>query len=67
MYKHQTDKHSGVEPEFKAKVKYCFQDCLSRQVAEGVCIRRCQIEILNTKTEWHQPSLWRVRNELSRE
>ena len=67
MYKHQTEKHSGVEPEFKAKVKYGFQDCLSRQVAEGVCIRRCQTEILNTKTEWHQPSLWRVRSELSRE
>ena len=65
--KHQREKHAGAEPDFKAKVLYSFQDSLSRQVAEGVCIRRCPTEILNTKAEWHQPSLWRVRSELSKE
>ena len=49
MIKHQTDRHNGVEPNFKAEVVYSLTDCLSRQVAEGVCIRRCQTELLNTK------------------
>ena len=57
IYKHQSEKHDGSQPDFKAKVLYFFQDCLSRQTAEGVCIRRCTTNILNTKAEWHQPSL----------
>ena len=65
--KHQQEKHNGMDPDFKAKVMYSFQDTLSRQVAEGVCIRRCKTDILNTKTEWHQPSLWKVRSEISKE
>ena len=65
--KHQQEKHRGMEPEFQTKVMFSFQDCLSRQVAEGVSIRRCKTEILNTKAEWHQPSLWRVRTELNKE
>ena len=65
--KHQQERHHGVDPEFDARVLYRFKDCLSRQVAEGVCIRRCEGELLNTKSEWHQPSLWRVRSELNRE
>ena len=48
-------------------VLYSFQDCLSRQTAEGVCIRRCKKDILNTKSEWNQPSLWWVRSELNKE
>ena len=67
IHRHQTEKHNGAEPTFKAKVIYGFKDCLSRQVAEGVCIRRCKTELLNTKTEWHQPSLWKVRSEISKE
>ena len=67
QFKHQKEKHHGVEPDFNAKIVYNFKECLSRQVAEGVCIRRCDSEILNNKSEWHQPSLWRVRSELSRE
>ena len=67
MAKHQTDKHAGVDADFSAKVSCSFTDCLSRQVAEGVHIRRCEHDVLNTKAEWHQPSLWKVRNELSRE
>ena len=40
IHRHQAEKHSCAEPTFKAKVIYGVQDCLSRQVAEGVCIRR---------------------------
>ena len=67
MYKHQKDRHHGTEANFTAKVKASFKDCLSRQVAEGVHIRRCEKELLNSKSEWHQPALWKVRTELSRE
>ena len=66
MYKHQTEVHNGMEGEYKAKVKCSFNDTLSRQVAEGVLIRRCQKNVLNSKAEWHQPALWSVRNELCR-
>ena len=65
MKKHQEERHNGAPADFQAKVKACFKDCLSRQVAEGVYIRRCENEVLNSKSEWHQPPLWSVRNELT--
>ena len=34
-----------------------INDCLSRQVAEGFEIRRCEYQVMNAKTEWHQPAL----------
>ena len=67
MFKHQQDAHHGAQADFKASVKYKFKDCLSRQIAEGVAIRRCGKNVLNSKAEWHQPAIWRVRSELSRE
>ena len=37
-------------------------------VVEGVQIRRCagSTKIMNSKSEWHQPALWRVRSEIAR-
>ena len=67
MYKHQQESHHGTPADFQATVKYSFQDCLTRQIAEGVAIRRCDDQVLNTKAEWHQPAIWRVRSELSQE
>ena len=67
MLKHQNDQHGQREPNFEAKVIGCFKDCLTRQISEGVHIRRCEEEVLNSKAEWHQPALWKVRSELSRE
>ena len=67
IYKHQQENHNGAEANFKAKVKYSFQDCLTRQIAEGVAIRRSNGQVLNTKAEWHQPAIWKVRSELSQE
>ena len=64
MLKHQTHFHPEQPADFKAKVIGNFNDCLSRQVAEGVEIRRCEYEVMNTKTEWHQPALWRIRSEI---
>ena len=56
-----------AQADYKARVVGQYKDCLSRQIAEGVQIRRSEKETLNTKAEWHQPSLWRVRSELSNE
>ena len=67
MCKHQAEKHAGQQPTFDGKVTGMFRDCLSRQVSEGVQIRRCAGEnIMNSKSEWHQPALWRVRSEVER-
>ena len=66
MKKHQEEKHSSQPAVFDAKVTGSYKDCLSRQVAEGVAIRRCEANVLNSKSEWHQPALWRVRSELER-
>ena len=66
MRKHQNKKHGGLPGRYKARVTGSYADCLSRQVMEGVNIRRCQVEVLNGKSEWHQPPLWQVQNELYR-
>ena len=62
--KHQDSHHSGQEPEYKAKVVTRTRDCLSRQVREAVLIRRSDKNILNGKSEWHQPALFRVQQEI---
>ena len=64
--KHQDEKHPGLPADFGAKVTGQFQDCLTRQVSEGVTIRRSSERVLNSKSEWHQPALWRVQNEIVR-
>ena len=65
--KHQEAKHGDAPPDFDAKVMEKFRDCLTRQVSEGVAIRRSSKTTLNSKSEWHQPALWRVHNEVVRE
>ena len=67
MTLHQVERHGGVPADFSAKVTGNFTDCLTRQVSEAVFIRRREVEVLNSKSEWHQPALWRVRSELYRE
>ena len=65
--KHQDEEHPGMPADFGAKVTGMFSDCLTRQISEGVAIRRSSVRVLNSKSEWHQPPLWRVQNELVRE
>ena len=65
MKKHQDERHNGAATDFQAKVQACFKDCMYRQVAEGVFIRRCKNKVLNSKSEWHKPPLWSVRYELT--
>ena len=67
MLKHQIGEHGGAVADFSAKILGTFKDCLSRQVSEGIHIRRCSSKVLNSKAEWHQPAMWRVRSELCQE
>ena len=62
--KHQVEEHAGGDPNFKAKITGVFKDTLSRQVSEGVSIRHGGRSVLNSKSEWHQPPLWRVMSEI---
>ena len=66
MKKHQEERHAGLNPNFEAKVTGVFRDCLTRQVREAVLIRRSEVEILNGKSEWHEPALYRVQHEVER-
>ena len=65
--KRHDEKHPGLPSDFGAKVTGQFQDCLTRQVSEGVSISRSSDRVLNSKSEWHQPALWRVQSEIVRE
>ena len=63
---HQRAVHGGAVPDFSAKVTHSFGDCMTRLVSEAVSIRRSEIEVLNSKSEWHQPALFTIRNEIVR-
>ena len=62
--KHQDESHRGEEADFEIKVVGSYKDPLSRQVAEGVLITRCEAENLNSKAEFRQPPIVQVRKEL---
>ena len=64
--KHQEECHPGQMASFSAKVTGRSKDCLTRQVIEAVQIRKSEFPVLNSKTEWHQPALWRIQNEIYR-
>ena len=66
MWRHQREEHGGVAGNFTARVTGKTRDCLTRQVREAVHIRRCSVPVMNSKTEWHQPPLFRVQNEILR-
>ena len=66
MVKPQAAEHMGDEPVFKANITARTRDCLTRQVREAVLIRRSQVPVLNGKSEWHQPALYRIQYEVER-
>ena len=51
IHTHQNERHAGQPAEFEAKLIGSFKDCLSRQMSEGVHIRRGGPDILNSKSE----------------
>ena len=65
--KHEVDNHNGGTVQWKASVTHTNRDCLSRQVREGVLIRRNPKPSLNSKTEWFQPPLYRIMSEVIRD
>ena len=66
MSKHMREKHVGQSEDFRAKVTHMNKDCLTRQIREGVLIRRSGKELMNTKAEWFQPPLLSIRSEIIR-
>ena len=66
ILKHQSSSHQGEEPSYKAVVTANTKDCLTRQVREAVLLRRSQVPVLNGKSEWHHPALFRVQSEIER-
>ena len=67
MRRHMEEAHDGGIGRFSAKVTHSNKDCLSRQVREGVLIRKAGVCALNTKSEWFQPPLCRVSSHIVQE
>ena len=67
MKRHMKECHEGEEGSFNARVTHTNRDCMTRQVREGVLIRRCCRNVMNTKSEWFQPPIFRVQSEVVRE
>ena len=69
IYKHQVEKHGGKEPNMKMEVLKTFRDNLTRQITESVYIFRTEqqteYQLMNSKAEWHAPSLYTVRKQIS--
>ena len=66
MHMHQMEKHGGSPAKFKIQVVKSCRDPLTRQVTEAVIIKNHRGELLNTKSEFHQPPLVRIRSEIVR-
>ena len=65
MLKHQLEKHNGDPVEFEMNVVWSFKDPLSRQITEAVLIKNHRGELLNSKSEFYQPPLVRIRSEIT--
>ena len=59
-------KAPGGQAVFSGKAIGRFEHCLSRQMVEGVQMRRCPANLRNTKYEWHQAPIWRIKSEILR-
>ena len=66
MFQHQTSKHDGLPSNFKSEIVRSYSDCLSRQAGEAIFINKMSGEILNSKSEFYQPSIVTIRREISR-
>ena len=66
IFNHQNDMHEGEPSNFHVSVLRAYNDPLSRQTSEGIFISKIPGEILNAKSEFHQPSIVRVRKEVTR-
>ena len=63
MYKHMSNFHPGLEPNFITKATKFFSDPLARQINEGVRINNTRSSpgmLMNSKAEFHQGAVARV-------
>ena len=67
MNRHMREHHPGKEKDFIAKVVRTNRDSLTRQIYEGVQMRREERKLMNSKSEWFQPPLFKVQSEIIRE
>ena len=56
-------KNHQAEKDNDAEVLKSFKDPLSRQIYEGIQIRRATGEVLNSKLEYYQQATYTVRHE----
>ena len=63
IFDHQKLMHHGQTPDMNVKVVKSFKDALSRQVYEGVKIRRAT-NVMNTKLEYYQQATYRMSREV---
>ena len=66
MYRHQVEKHNSEAADFDLKVVNSFKDPLSRQITEAVLIKNNEGELLNSKAEFFQPPIVKIRREIVR-
>ena len=69
MFKHQNDFHNGEPARMKLSCVKSFKDPMSRQISESVHIFKTQESgkiLMNSKSEWRQPSLIEMREEVIR-
>ena len=69
MRKHMEKYHrdTEIQSSFRARVVRTNTDSFTRQIREGVLIRRADRETMNSKSEWFQPPIFQVRSEIVRE
>ena len=60
LWNHCLETHNGREVRFDMDMVGAFQKPLARSINEGVRIKRCEGELMNSKAEWRQPSVSRV-------
>ena len=69
ILKHQNEFHNGEPARMKVSFVKSFKDPMSRQISESVHIFKTQesgMILMNSKSEWRQPSLIEVREEVIR-
>ena len=64
IHDHQQLMHHGQDPKMNVKVVRSFKDALSRQIYEGVKIRRAA-NVMNTKLEYYQQATYRMNREVN--
>ena len=66
IFRHQNEKHNGQLPNFHLTVIDSYPDPLSRQASEAIHVSKMNCEILNSKSEFHQPSIVELRADIRR-